>query len=105
MILSVNKTLIEDIEAAKKTGFTADFMYIKQKIIDRKTKKEYTNKDCLLIEFCRHEGMNDPSDSSILFLIECYDNTKGCLSSAYGKDADQNLINFVLKLNKKNSKP
>jgi hypothetical protein len=45
--------------------------------------------------------MNDPSDSSILFLIECNDNTKGCLSSAYGKDADPNLIDFVKKLYKK----
>lgn len=104
MILSVNNTLIEDIEVAKSSGFTADFMYLEQKIIDRKTKKEYANKDCLLIEFCRHEGMNDPSDSSILFLIECNDNTKGCLSSAYGKDANQNLIDFVIKLNKKKSK-
>jgi hypothetical protein len=101
MILEANKTLMEDIEAAKKSGFTADFMHTGQKIIDRKTKKEYTNKECVLIEFCRHEGMNDPSDSSILFLLECNDNTKRCLSSAYGKDADPNLIDFVIKLNKK----
>lgn len=101
MILAANKTLMEDIDAGKKAGFTADFMYAGQKIIDRKTKNEYTSKDCVLIEFCRHEGMNDPSDSSILFLIECNDNTKGCLSSAYGKDADPNLIDFVKELNKK----
>ncbi|WP_310555873.1 phosphoribosylpyrophosphate synthetase [Flavobacterium sp.] len=101
MILSTDNSLVQDIEFAKKSGFTADFMYINKKIIDRKTKKEYTDRDCFLVEFCRHEGMNDPSDSSILFLIECIDNIKGCLSSAYGKDADPNLIEFVINLNKK----
>ncbi|HWS59781.1 MAG TPA: hypothetical protein VN182_02520 [Flavobacterium sp.] len=100
MILAANKTLIEDIEAAKKADFTTDFMYAGKKIIYRKTKNEYTNKDCVIIEFCRDEVMNDPSDSSILFLLESNHNTKRSLSSAFGKDADPNLIDFVKKLNK-----
>ena len=45
--------------------------------------------------------MNDPGDSSILFLIECKDGIKGCLTSAYGKDADTDLMDFVLSLPKK----
>lgn len=100
MILSTNRSLLEDIEAAKKEGFTEDFMYKNKTIIGRTNKKTYTKESCVLIEYCRHEGMNDPSDSSILFLIECNDGTKGCLSSAYGKDSEPNLIDFVMSLSK-----
>lgn len=104
MILSSNRNLLEDIESAKSEGFTEDFMFRNETLIGRTNKKAYDTSSCVLIEFCRHEGFNDPSDSSILFLIECHDGTKGCLTSAYGKDADTNLIEFVMAINKtKNS--
>lgn len=103
MILSPSKTLLEDIETAKKEGYTEDFMYQKGYLIGRNNKVKYRKEDCILIESCRHEGLSDPSDASILFLIECKDNTKGCLSSAYGTSADTDLIEFVLSLEKKQS--
>ena len=102
MILSIENSLVEDIEVARKEGFIVDFRYSCGKIIDRSNNNSYSDKDCLLIEYCRHEGLNDPSDASILFLIECTDGAKGCLSSAYGINADTELIEFVLALKKKN---
>ncbi len=100
MILSVSNTLLEDLAAAKESGYIEDFMYLDNQLIARNSKKAYAAKDCTLMEYCRHEGMNDPSDASIVFLIKCTDGTKGCLSSAYGKDADTDLIDFVLALEK-----
>ncbi len=100
MILSTNKTLLEDIKAAKEAGYTEDFMYQNDLLIGRNNKKKYTQADCTLIESCRHEGMSDPSDASILFLIECKDGVKGCLSSGYGIGADADLIQFVLGIKK-----
>lgn len=100
MILSANNTLFEDIEHAKKKGFVEDFIYTDGTLSGRNNKKKYSGYECTLAEYLRHEGLNDPSDASILFLIACADGTKGCLSSAYGKDADPNLINFVLALKK-----
>ncbi|MGK0386777.1 MAG: hypothetical protein ACI849_001396 [Patiriisocius sp.] len=102
MILSQSNTLLEDIEAARKEGYTSDFMYRLGKFSCRTNTKEYVAADCTLIEYCRHEGMNDPGDSSILFLIACNDGVKGCLSSAYGVDADTDLIEFVMSLSKAN---
>lgn len=78
MILSSAKTLLEDIEAAKKTGFIEDFMYQKGHLIERNNKAKYTAANCTLIESFRHEGLSDPSDASILFLIACSDGIKGC---------------------------
>ncbi|WP_147448321.1 phosphoribosylpyrophosphate synthetase [Dokdonia sinensis] len=101
MILSTANTLLEDIVAAKEAGYTSDFMYQDNKILCRENNIWYTAQELVLVEYCRHEGMNDPGDSSILFLIEASDTTKGCLSSAYGKDADSGLIEFVLSLPKK----
>ncbi|WP_299223624.1 hypothetical protein [uncultured Aquimarina sp.] len=98
MILSSHKTLLEDICIAKENGFTTDFLFRDDIIYDRKTNKGYGKDDCILIEYCRHEGLNDPSDASILFLIECADGTKGCLSSNYGIHADLDLMQFALSL-------
>jgi len=98
MILSPSKTLLEDIESAKKAGYTEDFLYQQEHLIGRNNKKKYPKEDCKLIESCRHEGLSDPSDASILFLIECTDGTKGCLSSGYGVGADTELIEFVLAI-------
>ena len=100
MILSQKNTLIEDIEEARKEGYTSDFMYRDNRLLCRTNNIWYEKEDCRLIEYCRHEGMNDPGDSSILFLIACHDGIKGCLSSAYGIDADHDLIEFVLALKK-----
>ncbi len=102
MILSQKNTLTEDITAARKEGFTSDFMFRNGRLTCRTNNKDYTAEDCTLIEYCRHEGMNDPSDSSILFLIACNDGIKGCLTSAYGVDADTELIEFVMSLPKAN---
>ncbi|MBV1925315.1 MAG: hypothetical protein KUG49_02250 [Dokdonia sp.] len=100
MILSQSNTLPEDIEAARKEGYTSDFMYRDDRLLCRSNNVWYEKEACILVEYCRHEGMNDPGDSSILFLIACTDGVKGCLSSAYGTDADTDLIEFVLALKK-----
>ncbi|MFD2563886.1 hypothetical protein [Aquimarina rubra] len=98
MILSSHKTLLEDIQIARDNGFTTDFLFKDNVIFDRKTNKGYRKNDCILIEYCRHEGLSDPSDASILFLIECNDGIKGCLSSNYGIHADIDLMQFALSL-------
>lgn len=90
--------MIEDIRIAKEKGFNSEFFFVNGKLRCRGSKVEYTAEDCKLVEYRRYEGMTDPGDSSILFLIKCFDGTKGCLSSAYGKDADTDLIEFVRSL-------
>jgi hypothetical protein len=100
MILSNSRTLLEDIESAKQSGYDEEFIFTKNMIVGRNNKKLYGLSDCTLIEYCVHEGMSDPSDQSILFLIVCSDGTKGCLSSSYGTYADTDLIEFTLALKK-----
>ena len=102
MILSNSRTLLEDIEEAKLNGFTEEFIFIDSQLKGRKNNIIYNKSECELVEYCIHEGLSDPSDQSILFLIKCNDGTKGCISSAYGIHADTNLIEFTLEISKKN---
>jgi hypothetical protein len=101
MILSNSRTLLQDITEAKKSGYTEEFMFRKDRLIGRKNNVSYKKEDCLLLEYCIHENASDPSEQSILFLIECVDQTKGCLSSAYGIYAESDLIEFCLSLKRK----
>ena len=100
-MLSNSRTLLEDITEAKNAGYSEEFMFRNDNLIGRNNNITYKKDDCSLIEYCIHEGLSDPSEQSILFLIKCTDGTKGCLSSAYGIYADSQLIEFCLSIRKK----
>jgi hypothetical protein len=101
MILSNSRTLLQDITEAQNSGYLEEFMFRIDKLIGRKNNVSYKKEECMIIEYCIHENASDPSEQSILFLIECMDGTKGCLSSAYGIYAETELIEFCLSLRKK----
>ncbi len=103
MILSNSRTLLEDIAFAKRSGYDEEFIFQESALIGRNNRKRYERDECTLVEYCVHEGLSDPSDQSILFLISCGDGTKGCLSSSYGTYADTDLIDFVMSLKKEAS--
>tara|TARA_R110000868_G_scaffold64278_3_gene193198 strand:- start:288 stop:599 length:312 start_codon:yes stop_codon:yes gene_type:complete len=103
MILSEKNTLSEDISAAKKKGYNLEFYYRNQKLYSRNSNQVFTKDECYLVEYCRHEGMTDPGDASILFLISCNDGSKGCISTGYGIYAESEVIDFILSLKKINS--
>ena len=90
-----NESILSGIGRAKKEGFTTEFRYEDQHLIDRSTKVSYPKESCSMIRFERYEGMLDPSDAPILFLISCKDGNRGYLSSAYGIYADAELLEFV----------
>lgn len=102
MILSQSNTMTQDIEAARKEGFLIEFYFRNGRIHCRNSSKKYDHNECLLVEYCRHEGMNDPGDGSILFLIECVDGSKGYLTSGYGIYADTDTVDFILSLKRAN---
>jgi hypothetical protein len=103
MILSQSNTLSQDIDAARKAGYLIEFYFRNGKLICRTSNRSYGNNDCLLVEHCRHEGMSDPGDASILFLIQCTNGQKGYLSSAYGIYANTDLIDFIHSMKNMNN--
>jgi len=102
MILSQSNTMTQDIEAARKEGFLTEFYFRDGRIHCQNSLNNYRHDECVLVEYCRHEGMTDPGDGSILFLIECTDGSKGYLTSGYGIYADTDTVDFVLSLERIN---
>ncbi len=98
-----SKSLIEDIARAETKGYVEDFIYKEDKLFGRTNKRAYSAKDCILVKHFVQEAWSNPSDQSIIFLIECTDGTKGCLSSAYGIYAEPTLIAFCMSLKQASS--
>lgn len=55
----------------------------------------YNPQDITISDFYRFEGLSDPQDNSILYLIETNDGKKGTLIDAYGPDADAKISSFI----------
>ncbi len=102
MTIYFSESLIDGIKKAKNKGHLSTFLYKNNQLVNRETNEIYGKDDCFIVEYMRFEGLNDPSDSSILFLIECHDGNKGYLSSSFGIYADQELLNFISQIKKVN---
>lgn len=98
MTLPSHSTLTGDIAKARKSGYTSEFLFNGSHLIEQSTGKTYDARQCRLAGYSRHEGMTDPGDAFIFFLIETFDGRKGYLSSPYGVYADERLMNFMLAL-------
>ncbi len=71
---------IADLESK---GYTADFNLVADGLTSKSLKKEWKAGHCDVIKYYRFEGMTDPGDSSILYVIETHDGTKGLLVDNY----------------------
>lgn len=100
MILSNSRTLLEDLNAAKKAGYKEEYYFRDNKLINRASNSEYFSHECFYVESAIHESLSDPSDQSIVFLIQTKDKQAGCLVSSYGTYANSELIEFVMSLEK-----
>ncbi|SHJ79799.1 hypothetical protein [Pseudozobellia thermophila] len=85
------KDLIHQYEAE---GFTHQFRYGSGSLIDTETKKKYAPTDLRIVEEHRYEGMSNPSDLSILYVLRTNDGIKGLFLMAYGPHADTDTADF-----------
>lgn len=83
----------------QKHGFTEDFNLIGEGIESKSLKMEWNAGQLEVIKFYRFEGMTDPGDNTILFLIETHDGRKGLLVDAYGADQGEISPEMIKKLN------
>lgn len=71
------------IEDLQKKGYSVDFNLVEDGLESKGLKKKWKAGDCEVVKYFRFEGMTDPGDSSILYLIETNDNQKGLLVDNY----------------------
>ncbi len=79
-------TLVEAINDSRKRGYSIDFNLMKNQIECLSTKRSWKPEELTIVKFYRFEGASNPSDNSILYLIETPDGSKGLLVDSYGAE-------------------
>ena len=92
------------IDEYQKKGYTASYSFNKGILMDLKTKKKYDVDDITIKEQFRYEGYSNPSDLSMLLVIEMNDGSKGTMLVPYGPNADVELAEFIKALSEKEEK-
>jgi len=85
----------------KQEGYKEDFQVNEEGYMttfDRT--KRYSPEDVSIVSFYRFEGVSDPGDNTILYVIETNDGTKGTLVDGYGAYADENVARFIVEVEK-----
>ncbi|MEO8174442.1 MAG: hypothetical protein ABI581_15210, partial [Sediminibacterium sp.] len=88
-------------------GYKEEFTVSDNLLKALSTGKQYSPHQVRIINFFRFEGQSDPADSSIMYVLETDDGTKGTLVDAYGPDADADKTIFIREvenIEKKNTK-
>lgn len=93
---------IDKIREYESKGYTAAYNCKDEKLVDLKTKKAYGPQEVTIVKEYRYEGMSNPSDLSILYIIETSDGSKGTVLAPYGPAADSSLAWFFQKVPKEN---
>lgn len=91
-------TLTERINAATKIGYTENFKITSDGLTDNQAQKFYSPSDIRIPNFYRYEGISDPEDNTILYLIETKDGRKGLLVDAYGAYSDETVSSFIKRV-------
>lgn len=89
------KSLSQALQKLKQLGYSGDFRFKNHRLIHDRTEKAYNSDELRIVEHHRFEGLTNPSDMSILFVLEAEDGTKGTIVSGYGIYADMKLIEFL----------
>jgi hypothetical protein len=100
------KTLASCLNIAIRDGYTENFKVTGEGLQSLETEKIYRPDQVKIVNFYRFEGVSDPSDSAILYVIETNNGAKGTLTDAYGMYADADVDEFIKEvenISKKNT--
>ena len=98
------KSLSSCLQKMIEQGYTDDFRIAVNGLQSLRTKKIYQPEEVFIVNFYRFEGVSDPDDMSILYVIETVDGLKGTLVDAYGPYASPELSAFIIEVEKINKK-
>jgi hypothetical protein len=86
------------IQDLQKEGYTADFNLCNAGVEHKHKKRIHKAAELDVIKFYRFEGMSDPDDNTILYVIETSTGEKGLLVDAYGMYAGNVPTDLIKKL-------
>ena len=92
----------DNIKRYQEEGYTANYIFENDRLVDSETKEAYNPEDVFIVAHHRYEGMSDPDDMSILYVIETKDKRKGTHLLGYGPMADLEEAEFFKDIPKAN---
>lgn len=88
-------SLMMKLNAAKEIGFNMDFEYEDGGLKCMQTGKVYQQDEVKIVDHFRFEGISDPDDMSILYLVVANDGDKGVIVDAFGTYGNSELFEFL----------
>lgn len=82
----------------REQGYKEDFQVDKKGMHTYSGGKSYQPSDVKIVNFYRFEGVSDPGDNTILYVIETNDGVKGTLVDGYGAYASDDVAKFIVKV-------
>jgi hypothetical protein len=92
------ETLSEAIEDLKVQGYIYDFNLEEKQLCCEKLDKTFSPKEFKVVGNYRFEGMSNPDDNSVIYVIETSSGEKGTLVDAYGVYADSISMEMAQRL-------
>lgn len=92
------KTMVDCHKKMMEEGYKEDFVMEDEQLKCVSTDKRYRPTEITIINFFRFEGQNDPDDSSVMYVIETNDGSKGTVIDAYGAYADPDISAFITEV-------
>lgn len=89
------RTLAYCNQKAIDEGFKENFQGTAKGLQSVETSKIYKPEQITVVDFYRFEGITDPADMSVLYVIETDDGAKGTLVDAYGTYADDDVAKVM----------
>ena len=89
------KSLVTCLNRIIADGYTEDFKVTDNGLEALQHGKKYKTDQVAIVNFFRFEGVSNPEDNAILYVIQTNDGLKGTLIDAYGLYNDQRITRFV----------
>ncbi|WP_293890472.1 hypothetical protein [Sporocytophaga sp.] len=86
--------MVEKLEKLSQKGYTVDFQFVEGELVDLADRKSYTQEQVRIANIFRFEGISNPDDMAILYVVETNDGKMGTISDAFGVYGDPNLEAF-----------
>jgi len=87
-------------QKASEEGYTANFRITPEGLASDASDTVYTPEQVRIVNFYRFEGVSDPEDNAILYVIETTTGEKGTLTDAYGAYSDPDVDDFIKQVEK-----
>lgn len=91
-------TLSQAIEDLKSQGYIYDFNLEEKQLCCQKLDKKFAPKEFKVVGTYRFEGMTNPGDNSVIYVIETSSGEKGTLVDGYGTYADSLSLEMAQRL-------